>query len=179
MISIKNRYRKNVGTMFLLAGVAVLAGCSIQSAGLVPTELPPVEQRIEKTLKVMPVLGGRGSTFGREAYITNEQYHTAILETMNKSGLFRNTVESGDADLELHSEIITITTESGLSPTYAIVVQYWLTGGGLAQGHQYAPSGHVERSLRWWHPYHQGGRGCDAKKSDSAHSGSRSRKPVT
>ena len=32
----------------------------------------------------------------------------------------------GDADWELHSEIITITTEGGVSPRYAIVVQYWL-----------------------------------------------------
>ena len=117
---------QRIGTFFLLASISIFAGCSIQSAGLVPPELPPFEQKIEKTLKVMPVLGGRGSTFGREAYITNEQYRTALFETLSKSELFRSTVESGDADLELHSEIITITTESGLSPMYAIVVQYWL-----------------------------------------------------
>lgn len=111
----------------ILAGTLILlSGCSIQSAGLTPPELPAAERRIEKTLKIMPVAGGRKSSFGREAYITNEKYHSALLETMKKSALFRDTVTSGDADLELFSEIITITTESGLSPTYAIVVQYWL-----------------------------------------------------
>jgi len=111
----------------LLAATALLvAGCSIKTDGLVPD--PPVNagRQIDKILQVMPVTGGHASKFGREAYITNEQYHEALQRSLVDAKLFSAVVESGEADWNLHSEIITITTEGGTSPFYAIVVQYWL-----------------------------------------------------
>jgi len=111
-----------LGSLLLL----LFAGCSIKTEGLIPDQ-PAVSSRlIDKTVKVMQVEGGHASKFGREAYITNEQYHDALRQTLVDSHVFSHIVESGDADWELHSEIITITTEAGFSPTYAIVVQYWL-----------------------------------------------------
>ena len=106
--------------------VLLFAGCSIKTEGLIPDRPVETTRKIDKTVKVMPVQGGRASTFGREAYITNEQYHEALRQTLVDARLFSRVVESGNADLNLHSEIITITTEAGTSPTYAIVVQYWL-----------------------------------------------------
>ena len=80
----------------------------------------------------MPVQGGRSSTFGREAYITNEQYRDAMRQALIDAGSFRELTDEGPSDWQLFGDIITITTEGGVSPMYAIVVQYWLihTGTG-------------------------------------------------
>jgi hypothetical protein len=115
-------------TVILLFAFAVLlTGCSIKTEGLIPDQPIVAARQINKTVKVMPVEGGHASKFGREAYITNEQYREALHKTLVDSHVFNRIIESGEADWELHSEIITITTEAGISPTYAIVVQYWLT----------------------------------------------------
>lgn len=118
--------RRTAVGLLLTCTAFLITGCSITAAGLIPPEVPRSTSPIDKSVKVMPVEGGRGSTFGREAYITNEQYFEALHHTISESGVFSSVVDSGNADMELHSEIITITTESGLSPTYAIVMQYWL-----------------------------------------------------
>lgn len=120
------RARRYAGTLLLIALLLPLAGCGIKTDGLIPDPPVAVTTPIDKTVRVMPVLGGRGSTFGREAYITNEQYREALFRTLQDAALFRGVTQSGDAELQLHSEIITITTEGGTSPLYAIVVQYWL-----------------------------------------------------
>ena len=105
---------------------ALSAGCAIKSDGLVPEEPVQVSRQIDKSVRVMPVEGGRDSTFGREAYITNEKFHAALTQALADSQLFREIVDGDSADLNLHSEIITLSTEGGLSPLYAIVMQYWL-----------------------------------------------------
>ena len=121
----KNRRYPKAVVLVLL--VLVLAGCGIKTEGLIPDQQTPASRQINKSVKVMPVEGGRASSFGREAYITNEQFFEALRRTMIDSRVFASVVESGDkADLNLYSEIITVTTEGGISPTYAIVVQYWL-----------------------------------------------------
>ena len=104
----------------------LLTGCAIKTDGLVPDPPVGVETRHASSLRVMPVAGGRASSFGREAYITNAQYREALYRTLVDAGLFREVSLDGDADWQLYSEIITITTEGGVSPRYAIVVQYWL-----------------------------------------------------
>lgn len=109
-----------------LLAALLLAGCSIKTDGLIPDPPATASRHIDRVVKVQPVQGGRASSFGREAYITNEQYRGALLRTLRDAGLFREVKSGGDADWELHSDIITITTEGGVSPTYAIVVQYWL-----------------------------------------------------
>ena len=113
-------------SLVLLILAVLFTGCSIKTEGLIPDRPIETTRTIDKSVKVMPVQGGRASTFGREAYITNEQYREALRRTLVDAQLFSRVTESGDADLDLHSEIITITTEAGTSPTYAIVVQYWL-----------------------------------------------------
>lgn len=110
----------------VLPVVMILSACSISSEGLVPDKPATAVRSIERTVKVMPVEGGRASRFGVEAYITNEQYYAALRQTLIDSHVFAGVSDSGKADLDLHSEIITITTEGGMSPSYAIVVQYWL-----------------------------------------------------
>lgn len=106
--------------------ILTLSGCAINSDGLVPEEPVEVARQISKTVKVMPVAGGRDSTFGREAYITNEKFEVALVQALSDSGLFNAVVSDGSADLNLHSEIITLSTEGGVSPLYAIVMQYWI-----------------------------------------------------
>ena len=121
-------FKRKAGLSLLFTvALLLLAGCSISSEGLVPELNQPPATNIDKTVRVMPVDGGRARTSRREAYITNEQYHEALYTTLVNSSLFKG-VTQGDAgaDLDLHSEIITISTEGGLSPFYAIVVQYWL-----------------------------------------------------
>ena len=111
--------------------VCGLTACSMTADGLVPDQAVSTSRHINKSIKVMPVEGGRASSFGREAYITNEQFHEALSRTLVDSKLFEQVVAGDDAaDYDLHSEIITITTESGVSPQYAIVVQYWLVDAG-------------------------------------------------
>lgn len=122
----KNSENQYPARLLLTLLLLVFAGCSIKTEGLVPDQPVAAARQIDRTVKVMMVEGGHASKFGREAYITNEQYHEALRKTLTDSHLFTRVVESGTADWELHSEIITITTEAGISPTYAIVVQYWL-----------------------------------------------------
>ena len=118
--------RKILQAVAVSSALLALTGCGISASGLLPPEVPTAVSPIAKSVKIMPVEGGRASKFGREAYITNEQFLEALTYTVKESSVFSEVVESGDADLNLHSEVITITTEGGLSPTYAIVMQYWL-----------------------------------------------------
>lgn len=113
-------------TAVLVVVSVLISGCAISSDGLIPEEPVPVTRQIDKSVKVMPVQGGRASSFGREAYITNEKMHSAIVQALIDSDLFKDVVSEGDADLHLFSEIITLSTEGGLSPLYAIVMQYWM-----------------------------------------------------
>jgi len=120
-----SRYRHTA--RLLLAIIALVStGCSIKTEGLIPDRPIEATRQIDRSVKVMMVEGGHASKFGREAYITNEQYRDALQQTLTDAHLFTRVVDSGVADWDLHSEIITITTEAGVSPTYAIVVQYWL-----------------------------------------------------
>lgn len=113
-------------TLSLVLFALLSAGCAIKTQGLIPDQDIEAVRPIDKTVQVMPVEGGHASKFGREAYITNEQYRDALRQTLLDAKSFSRVVDTGDADWNLHSEIITITTEAGISPTYAIVVQYWL-----------------------------------------------------
>jgi hypothetical protein len=122
----RNSIHQPRGQLLVTLIALVLAGCSINSSGLVPDQPVETHRLIDKSVRVMNVEGGHTSKFGREAYITNKQYHEALFKTLVDARLFSRVVESGSADWDLHSEIITITTEAGISPTYAIVVQYWL-----------------------------------------------------
>ena len=107
----------------LMAVMLVLvSACGITSQGLIPKDLPTSARQIGKTVKIMPVAGGQG----REAFITNEQYQEALSRTIADSRIFARVVETGPADLELFSEIITVTSEGGISPSFAVVVQYWV-----------------------------------------------------
>lgn len=119
-------------TLTILMLTLLLIGCSIKTAGLIPDQPIKATRQISKFVKVMPVEGGRASSFGREAYITNEQYFEALSKTLADAQVFAGIVAS-DADLNLHSKIITVTTEGGISPTYAIVVQYWLVDPATGQ----------------------------------------------
>lgn len=106
--------------------VLLLTACGIKTDGLVPDPPVGVTTAFDKRIRVMPVQGGRASSFGREAYITNPQYREALYRALSDARLFREVTLEGPADWQLHSEIITISTEGGVSPLYAIVVQYWL-----------------------------------------------------
>ncbi|MCB1870125.1 MAG: hypothetical protein KDI43_16810 [Gammaproteobacteria bacterium] len=119
------RYRHRTCFMLIFLTL-VLFGCSIKTEGLIPDQPIETARQFDKTVKVMEVEGGHASKFGREAYITNEQYRDALFQTLMDAKIFSGVAKSGNADWNLHSEIITITTEAGVSPTYAIVVQYWL-----------------------------------------------------
>jgi len=115
-----------VKLMMSACATFLLASCAISTKGLIPE--PPVSgvRQIDKQVQLMPVQGGRSSSFGREAYITNEQYRDAMRQALLDAGSFRVLADEGPTDWQLFSEIITITTEGGVSPMYAIVVQYWL-----------------------------------------------------
>ena len=122
----RNTFSRSVVGAVLATLALLQTGCAIKTDGLVPDPPVGVETRLDSSVRVMPVAGGRPSSFGREAYITNAQYREALYRTLVDAGLFREVVLDGDTDWQLHSEIITITTEGGVSPLYAIVVQYWL-----------------------------------------------------
>ncbi|MCB1802025.1 MAG: hypothetical protein KDI82_10100 [Gammaproteobacteria bacterium] len=118
--------RCRICCLLALVVTLLLTGCSIKTDGLVPDHPVAVTTRIDSSVEVMPVQGGRASSFGREAYITNAQYRDALYRALSDARLFREVTLDGPADWQLHSEIITISTEGGVSPLYAIVVQYWI-----------------------------------------------------
>jgi len=118
--------RASLWVAVILLAAVLTTGCSMSGAVLAPVEPVAVERQIDRTVRVMPVVGGYASKFGREAYIENDQWQAAVTEALGDARVFRAIRDSGDADLNLHSEIITITTEGGVSPAYAMVVQYWL-----------------------------------------------------
>jgi len=131
------------------------AGCSMSDAVLAPVDPVQVNRQIERSVRVMPVTGGYASKFGREAYIENEQWQAAVTEALSDARIFRAVQDSGEADLNLHSEIITITTEGGVSPAYAMVVQYWLVDA--ANGEEIWRRGINSRHQVQWNEAFAGG----------------------
>lgn len=106
----------------LVAAIAILGACGITSEGLSPKNLAKAKLRIDKTVKVMPVVVGPK----HEAFITGQQFHQALSRTIASANMFSHVVDSGAADLELFSEVVTVAHSGGISPSVAVVVQYWM-----------------------------------------------------
>lgn len=75
-------------------------GCAgVDPAQLVPELQPRLEPRVNKSVRVLEVTGGREREYG-PTYVTNAEFRTALITTLEESHLFRGvTTDSGDLDL--------------------------------------------------------------------------------
>lgn len=105
----------------------VLAGCSgIDTKRMVPEHSERLAPHFNYSLKVVKPVGGQKSEFGVQDYVENGELHEALMNTMTGSGLFAIVTDNGQADRELHSEIIAVAPSGGYNMTYAFVTQYWI-----------------------------------------------------
>jgi len=104
-----------------------LAGCSgIDTKRMVPEHSERSASRFDYSLKIVQPIGGQKSVFGVQDYVENGELHDALLNTMSGSGLFASVTDKGNADRELHSEIIAVAPSGGYNMTFAFVTQYWI-----------------------------------------------------
>lgn len=104
-----------------------LIGC----AGITPTRMVPEamagsERKVAQRVRVMPVMGARDTFFGGAAFPTKEQFHEALMATVEKSGLFAGVSPSaGDVDLTV--SVLSIDQTGFLPLTVRLVANYKFT----------------------------------------------------
>ena len=112
----------------LLVMLLAISGCSGPNArSMVPAT---VEQNnlaaISKSVRIAEVTGGRKSTFGGAAMISNELLKAALLETFQRAKIFRSVVSEGESDIDLQANIVSQGQKIGslLEYRHNMIVNY-------------------------------------------------------
>ena len=117
---------------FLLTTLAaiILSGCAnIDVNRMVPETSPEPGKRFDKTIAVKTVTGAQEQTFGGPAMVSDEQFKQSLVQALDESGMFRDVVTEGNADLEMSAEFIAQGQGSGLNYMSALVVEYLIVDG--------------------------------------------------
>ncbi|HEY0684849.1 MAG TPA: hypothetical protein VGD45_21105 [Steroidobacter sp.] len=113
----------------LLAIPLAICGCaSLKPARMAPQPTAMSSSKIDASVRVMDVSGGRKSQFGGPQMIEDDQYKEALILALQQSGLFRE-VSSDRGDLALHATIRSQDQKvsRGLQYTATMVVTYRFT----------------------------------------------------
>ncbi|MFQ5965796.1 MAG: hypothetical protein ACE5KZ_16105 [Candidatus Scalinduaceae bacterium] len=88
----------------------LLTSCSssISTVAMIPDLKSMTDIRINKSVRIMEVIGGKESVFSSgfliESYVTNEEFKKALIATIEKSHIFK-AVTDYDGDLDLYVTI--------------------------------------------------------------------------
>jgi len=83
-----------------------LAGCAGLSVDrMLPTDPPAATPRVDRTLRVASVTGGRSPDFGGPAVVSSEMMREALLAALRRSNLFRGVDAERPGDYDLHAQI--------------------------------------------------------------------------
>jgi hypothetical protein len=83
--------------------VIIVVGCGPSVGNMVPTDIPSSGHQLDQTVKIMPVTGTQERSL-IDPYVGNGQFQQALLETLQRSNIFRS-VQSNDGDLLLFAII--------------------------------------------------------------------------
>jgi hypothetical protein len=105
-----------------------VAGCgSISPERMVPAEAAVgTERKIALRVRVMPATGARDTTFGGPAFPNAQQYHEALLATLQKAGIFAG-VSATAGDIELATTLLTLDQQGFIPYTVRMVANYRFT----------------------------------------------------
>jgi hypothetical protein len=119
---------RRTARVFTLGAVAlVLVACAgIQPKRMVPEATAGPERKIAQRMRVMPVSGTRDTFFGGAAFPSKEQFHEAVVATLEKSGIFAGVSPSaGDVDLSV--SVLSIDQQGFIPYTVRLVANYKFT----------------------------------------------------
>lgn len=93
--------------LLLLAISFLLMSCSGPSPKwMVPDIKTNYYTRVNKSVRIVEVTGGKEAVFGGPESITNEQLRGALVSTLAQSKVFRAVETDGDSDLDLKASIV-------------------------------------------------------------------------
>lgn len=103
----------------------LLSGCAnIDVNRMVPDTSSIPTPKFEKSIAVGQVTGAQEQTFGGPAMVSDEQFKATLVQALDQSGMFRDVVTDGSADLELSAEFVAQGQGAGLNYLSALVVEY-------------------------------------------------------
>jgi hypothetical protein len=112
----------------LLVMLLAMTGCSGPNArSMVPaTAEQNNSAAISKSIRIAEVTGGRKSTFGGAAMVSNELFKAALLETFQHAKVFRSVVTEGESDVDLQANIVSQGQKIGslLEYRHNMIVNY-------------------------------------------------------
>lgn len=134
--------RRMARALVMAVFALTLIGCSgITPKRMVPEAMAGPERKAAQRVRVMPITGARDSFFGGAAFPTKEQFHEALVATLEKSGLFV-AVSPSDGDMDLTVSVLSIDQTGFLPLTVRLVVNYKISarGGALIWSETYDSS---------------------------------------
>jgi hypothetical protein len=119
---------RRTARVFTLGAVAlVLVACAgIQPKRMVPEATAGPERKIAQRMRVMPVSGTRDTFFGGAAFPSKEQFHEAVVATLEKSGIFAGVSPSA-GDVALSVSVLSIDQQGFIPYTVRLVANYKFT----------------------------------------------------
>ena len=109
----------------------LLTGCSTmpEIPAMVPHDISSLTRISDKTLEVAEVIGGEKTDSMQFSKIENEGFRQALIETMNKSNLFREIQidQVGYEGYKLEAEILSQELKPGFEMIATVFVRYKLT----------------------------------------------------
>ena len=102
-----------------------LSGCGLSVKAMVPDTASLTQKRINKTITIMDVTGGKKPVFGGPEMVTNELFKKALVAAVEQSGIFKTVTDKG-GDLALYASIKTHDQQlpKGLEYRARLIVQY-------------------------------------------------------
>ncbi len=110
-------------------GVVILSACTPapEVADMIPSTPPSAISQSDKVLRVGEVTGGKETKPMMQSTIDDAGFRQALVETLQKSGLFRSVItDQGAADYELQTEIISQEVQGVYDKTATLFVHYRL-----------------------------------------------------
>lgn len=107
--------------------MGLMACGGISPKRMVPEAAAGPERKIAQRVRVMPVTGSRDTFFGGPAFPTHQQWHEALVATLEKAAIFGGvSADAGDVDL---TTTLLSTEQKGFLPTTVrVVANYKFTG---------------------------------------------------
>src|SRR3954451_16297723 len=128
-LAVLSRRLRPLMLSILAAVMFITSGCGgINPKRMVPPQAAALGTKINKSIKITEVTGGRNGTFGGADYVNNDQFKKALLMTLQQSGLFPSvSADTGDLDLQASIRSQDQKTSRGLQYTGTLVVSYKIT----------------------------------------------------
>lgn len=120
----------------LILSATVMYACipAPEVSEMIPSTTPSTILHSDKVLRVGEVTGGKKTNPMMESTIDNAGFRQAMVETLQKSGLFRSVIiDQAPADFELQTEIISQDVQGMYDKMAVLFVHYSLVDASSQQ----------------------------------------------